>query len=76
MAGAGEQGPARRSEVHPGDKRLIPTAGAASGTSRGGRSGHSGALTGGNGEEKGRMRKDSPSRGNSPARTRSGTAWR
>lgn len=49
MAGVGEQGPARRSKVHPGDKRLIPTAGAASGTSGGGRSGHSGALTGGNG---------------------------
>lgn len=49
MAGVGEQGPARRSKVHPGDKRLIPTAGAASGTSGGGKSGHSGALTGGNG---------------------------
>lgn len=49
MAGGGEQGPARRSEVHPVDKRLILTAVAASGMSRGGRCGHSGALMAENG---------------------------
>lgn len=84
MAGAGEQGPARRSEVHPGDRQAAhPNCRGSIGdeqrrqlwTLREGHSWEEMARRS-SGVEEGTMRKDSPSRGNSPARTQSGTAWR